>query len=126
MPVRIEGGTYNDEKGAKANKDCADDGHNPVHFIVGRPAVNEQAHTHQGAEPDHQHQAILGPWPLYAVGLHTSCLDTIIQCAKKKHACDQRDSQAQVHKPRHGRAKPVLTLEHAGEGGKQKVHKPKD
>ena len=99
MPVRIEGGTYNDEKSAKANKDRAGDGHNPVHLVVGRPAINEQAHTHEGAEPDHQHQAILRPRLLYAVSLHMRRLDTIIQGAKKKHACDQRNSQAQVHQP---------------------------
>ena len=57
-----------------------------MHFVVCRPAINEEAQSHAGAEPDHEQEAVLRLWLVYAIGLHARGLDSRIQVAENDHA----------------------------------------
>lgn len=56
-----------------------------MHLVVCRPAINEEAQTHAGAEPDHEQEAILWLGLVDVVGLHARGLDPGIQVAENDH-----------------------------------------
>jgi len=85
--------TYKNEIGSKTDEEGPNDRHDPMHLVVCRPAVDEEAESHAGAKPDHEQEAVLRLGLVYAIGLHARCLDSRIQGAENDHTQYQRDAQ---------------------------------
>jgi hypothetical protein len=71
-----------------------------MHFVVGRPAIDEQPQANAGAEPDHEEEAVLRLRHQYTVGLHARSLYARVQFREDGDPEDQCNAQAQIHQPR--------------------------
>lgn len=80
--------TYQDEIGAETNGEGPDDGYDPMHPMVYRPAVNEQAQRHARTEPYHEQKAVFRFGFIHAIGFHARCLDPGVQGAENGYAED--------------------------------------
>ena len=86
-------GIYKNEVSTKANEEGPNDRHDPMHLVERSPAVDEEAKSHAGAEPDHEQQAVLRLGLVHAISLHARSLDPRIQVAENDHSEDQSDAQ---------------------------------
>ena len=85
--------TCENEIGSKTDEEGPNDRHDPMHLVVCSPAVDEEAKSHTGAEPDHEQEAVLRLGFVHAISLHARCLDPRIQVAENDHSEDQGDAQ---------------------------------
>lgn len=80
------GKAYNYEESTKAHQACTKNGNRPMDFVVCRPAIEEQASSHERTKLDHEKKTILRPGLLHAISFHACGLNVTVQQVEKHHA----------------------------------------